>query len=153
MSVSKKKLTVIDTTGRPTVNTATLATQTPAQAPVPTPASDNFQYWGNQAATARDQGWYAAVPMSGQTIYRQKYNAPFNTIDLGGGSVGHLEVIGKRGNKMDIVIADKAGQPVHTIHSNVSPDFVQDYITNKASTGQQVVDRYKREQGAINLKR
>lgn len=108
--------------------------------PAPITASDPlFSYWGNQSGTAFGQGWRPREVGSDFVRYRSGYNAPFNDVFIpdSPNERGSIEVIGKKGNKMDIIIADKQGNVRHTVHKDVSPDFVQNYITNSSSTVQQ----------------
>lgn len=105
----------------------------------PTKDGGLFSYWGNQGNTAMQQGWYPAVQGSDFTVYRSGYNAPFNDVfnPKNPTQKGRLSVIGKKGNKMDIVIEGGDGNIIHKVHENVSPDFVQNYMTNNQSIVQQ----------------
>lgn len=108
----------------------------------PTADMGLFSYWGNQANTAFQQGWRPSESGADYARFRSNYNAPFNDVFIpdSPNERGRIEVIGKKGNKMDIVISDKQGKIRHTVYANVTPDFVQNYMTNNQSTVQQRMD-------------
>jgi hypothetical protein len=135
---TSKKLTVINTTPVTSAKTA----------------GGVFDYWGNQAENAYGQGWRPTESGSDYVRYKSTYDAPFNDVFIpdAPNERGRIEVIGKKGNKMDIIIADKQGNIRHTIHKDVTPDFVQNYITNSSSTVQQRMDNIKsRKLAAVNV--
>jgi hypothetical protein len=112
---TSKKLTVIKTT--------------------PPPNNSVFNYWGNQSQIAQKQGWLPAESGNDYVRYKQAYNAPFNDVVIPNTKEkGSLQVIGKKGNKMDIVITDNTGAIRHVINRDVTPEFVQDYMSNANST-------------------
>lgn len=103
--------------------------------PVYDPA--RYSAWGDHAQTAFDQGFYPKSSwFNNGTVYASNYDAPFNHVynPKTPNESAELAFIGYPNKTFDIVIRDKTGNIVHTINKGVSPDFVQDYISNSNST-------------------
>lgn len=110
---TSKKLSVIDTTGRPTVSAATVATPT---APPP--------IW----AEHKDKGFaLSSVASNGDQTYTPTY-APFNNVaNPRTHNVGSVKVVGKNGGKMDIKIVKGDGSE-EDVQKDASTDDVHNFL-------------------------
>lgn len=106
-----------------------------------------FEPFGATKDIALNQGWYPESSSSDHTIFLNKYNGPFNDVIIPGEEKkGSIALIGKKGNKFDIIIRKNNGDIKDYIHKNVSPEDVQDYIQNNQSTIQQRIDKIQKPQ-------
>lgn len=101
-----------------------------------------FAAWGDQAATAKNQGWYPETSVNGVTTYRSNYSPAFNDVIINPitKEKGHIALIGNNNQKFNIVIRDNNGNIVHTIASSQTPQDVQTYLTNAQGIPQQRVN-------------
>lgn len=96
---------------------------------------DAYAAWGSQSALAKQQGFYPETTYNGNTVYRSPYYAAFNNVVIPNQKdLGHIAFIGNGNQKFDIVISDSKGNIQHTISQGITPDEVQQYITNQNST-------------------
>lgn len=108
-----------------------------------------FSYWGDQAKTAKEQGWYAATEPdnSGTVTFRAPYKSAFNIVDIPGDKqLGHVAIIGRPSGKFDVVINHANGNLEHEILKGVSPADVQKWITSPDNTIMQRVNDLQRDQ-------
>lgn len=119
----------------------------PSLAPI-----EAFSMWGNQAPFAQQEGFYPETTSKDMVVYRSPYNAAFNNVNLGGGQQGHIAFIGHPNEKtFDVVIRDEDNNVVHTVNQNLTPDQLQQYITNSRSTVAQHNNNIIQKANPINL--
>ncbi len=88
----------------------------------------NYAAWGDEAKMAKSQGWYKEVDFNGEMHYKSNYDAAFNKVVVPGqDKLGYIAVIGRKNNKMDVVIKDAGGNFVQKILDGVTPTDVQNY--------------------------
>jgi len=109
----------------------------------PAPKEQDFTPWGDQAETARKEGWYHETDYKGEITYRSNYALFNNVIIPGQNARGHIAVVGKSNNQMDVVIKNDKGEIVNYIYKNASPNVVQDYFTKQGGSVSQRVQSIK----------
>lgn len=108
--------------------------------------ADLFTPFGDTKNVALEQGWYPSESSSDHTIFQNRYNGPFNDVVIpvkgqAQPEKGSIALIGKKGNKFDIIVRRQNGDIDSYIQKDATPQDVQDYIQNKQSTIQQRVDK------------
>jgi hypothetical protein len=96
----------------------------------------SYNPFGKYAGVAKSQGWYPQTSwFNNGIVYASPYNNAFKDVVIPDqpNKKGDIALIGYPNNTFDIVIRDKSGNIEHTINKGVSPDFVQNYITNSNS--------------------
>jgi hypothetical protein len=94
-----------------------------------------YSAWGGQANTAISQGFYPETSYDDVTVFRSPYYHAFNNVVIPNSKdLGHIAFLGHNNQTFDIVIRDKTGNIVHYINKGLSPDQVQQYLTNQRST-------------------
>jgi hypothetical protein len=88
---------------------------------------NSYDMWGDQAAVAKEQGWYPEINFGNEIHYKSKYDNAFNKVIVPGQQNGYIGVIGYPNNKMDVVIKDAKGNVIRTVVKQGSPQDVQNY--------------------------
>jgi hypothetical protein len=115
--------------------------------------SSYFTPWGDQSMTAQKQGWYPESIFPDQTVYRARYNAPFNTVVIPGEQQpGHLALIGHPNQKFDVVIRNSNGDIKQTIFKAISPQDVQTWLTSPQNTVSQRVTQIAADPSTLVMK-
>lgn len=105
-----------------------------------------FEPFGATKDIALEQGWYPSESSADHTIFKNRYNTTFNDVVIPNEKEkGSIALIGKKGNKFDIIIQKKNGDIESYVQKNVTPEDVQNYIQNSQSTIQQRVDRIQKK--------